>query len=153
MAFEKLGAGALSEDDAHDEANMVRARLGVSPETGKLPADRTHTEEHEPTAEDYDNALKSLEDLRMVILKNPYSVSVFDQIVSMPFLGAAFLARLAKAMAGKPDEIAKRWQEGAAWSDLGVEAVFGEAETELLRLKASGRTFAKGEATRGKKGE
>ena len=61
------------EAAAHDEANMMRAKLEINPHTGKVPTDEFErmmkdseysTGGREPTAEDYDAALVALEELR-----------------------------------------------------------------------------------------
>ncbi len=145
MAFERLGVEPLGEDDAHDEANTLRARLGVSPETGSLPPDGSRLEGGKPTAEDYDNALKNLEALRALASTNPDAITVIDQIVAMPLLGTTFLARITKALAGRPSEMGKRWKEGEAITDMGVEAVIGQTVSELLKDRARGEQFGKKE--------
>ncbi len=74
MSFENLGLQPLNEQEAHDEANMIRAKLGVSAETGKVRANETGGREQELTAEDYESAIRDLEQLKAAVAsENPDS--------------------------------------------------------------------------------
>ena len=142
---EHTPAGPMDESAAHNEANMLRAGLGVSPETGGIPRDGEQTEQREPKAEDYDKALKNLQRLKEIALTDAEAITVIDQIITLPYLGVSFLARLTKALAGRPGETGKRWQEGEAYTDGALDLLFGEAFNNIRKLQDSGNKFGKEE--------
>src|ERR1039458_916462 len=65
----------LSEDEAHDEANLIKAEAGVSPMTGKISEEweELYGEGREPTAEEYDKALEAIEELKSLVESEPTS--------------------------------------------------------------------------------
>src|SRR3989344_771221 len=65
---EKVEDTRLSEEEAHNEANILRARMKVSHHSGTIEkkVGRSGNIEVEPTAEDYDQALKEIENLRQL---------------------------------------------------------------------------------------
>lgn len=67
----------LSEEAAHEEANLLRAQMNVSPETGKMQGPDPRLD-REPTPEDYDKALEAVEELKRVVRENPESLEVLS---------------------------------------------------------------------------
>ena len=140
----------LSEEAAHEEANMVRAKLGVSPETGKIEG-LDMREDHEPTAEDYDKALAAVEELKRIAEEEPASLKVMakvsnamEMLVRIPGLGVMFLTRVSHALIGpEPGGPKERWKRNEVLTDLVKE--FDDAESQLRRLKAKGERFGKRE--------
>jgi hypothetical protein len=129
----------MSEEEAHEEANMVRAKIGVSPESGKVelrgegPVQR---EDREPTAEDYDKALAAVEELKRVAEEEPNALKILNRVsnavetlVRIPGFGVAFLMRLSHALAVLTEALAE----------------FDDAESQLRRLKAKGEQFGRKE--------
>ena len=55
----------LSESEAHDEANLIKAESVVSPMTGKISEEweELYGEGRQPTAEEYNKALEAIEEL------------------------------------------------------------------------------------------
>src|SRR4051812_18918513 len=67
----------LDNKDAQEEANMIRAKMGQNPETGKIEGERVKSPDmtwngefpelaidRKPTADDYDKALQIIEDMK-----------------------------------------------------------------------------------------
>jgi hypothetical protein len=144
----------MSEEEAHEEANMVRAKIGVSPESGKVelrgegPVQR---EDREPTAEDYDKALAAVEELKRVAEEEPNALKILNRVsnavetlVRIPGFGVAFLMRLSHALAGvEPGGPKERWKRSAVLTEALAE--FDDAESQLRRLKAKGEQFGRKE--------
>jgi hypothetical protein len=145
MAFEKFDQGPYGEGTAHEEANELRFLAGVSPETGKV-FDPAVGREREATAEDYENALKNLEDLREIALTSTDWDKTMDALSNNPLTGAPFLARVVHALRGNPAEIGKRWQESEAVVHSELEKIVGKALADLHRLHADGKQFGRLEA-------
>ncbi len=75
------------EATAHDETNMMRAKLEINKHTGKVPTDELErlmkdseysTGGREPTAEDYDAALAAVEELRELAVQETPSEKIRD---------------------------------------------------------------------------
>ena len=73
----------MDEDDAHDEANMIKAKLRVNPETGKIesPNGSYGWDKHSPTFEDYNHALATIERLKQAAKDEPTYKKVAAQIL------------------------------------------------------------------------
>jgi hypothetical protein len=148
MSVEKFRP--MSEEEAHEEANMLRARLGVSPESGKVEGP-DQREDRQPTAEDYDKALAAVEELKRVAEEEPNALKILNRmtnameaLIRIPGFGVAFLARLSHALAGsEPGGPKERWKRSAALTDALAE--FDDAESQLRRLKAKGERFGRKE--------
>ena len=86
MSFEKFTPeeNKLSPEDAQQEANMVRAKMGASPETGKIPRNWIEAEDpkwgKEPTAEDYEDALGAVEEMKRLAKEEPSTEKVLKLI-------------------------------------------------------------------------
>jgi hypothetical protein len=65
----------LNENEAHDEANLIKAEAGVSPMTGKISEEweELYGEGREATVEEYDEALKAIEELKSIVESEPAS--------------------------------------------------------------------------------
>jgi len=136
---EPVSPEPMSEEMAHNEANMIREKAGISPETGKI-------EGREPRSEDYDRAMVELQKLKALTLRNLDSViastTIIDEIINIPFLGAAFLRRFKNAIAGSPNGIGRRWQESESVTAAAIEKFFGETISEIRNSMKAGDEFA-----------
>ncbi len=140
----------LSEEEAHEEANMLRASLGINPESGKIIREtrgflpwQKHFEHLEPTAEDYDRALESVQELRKLSEEEPevekalYKVGRViqrgGQILNLALVSVGFIIGPPRHFADFLDYQRANRQKLA------------DAEKRLQDLKKSGKKFAKGE--------
>ena len=159
----------MNENEAHDEANMLRAKVGVSSETGKIPEavspfyEGDYAEGKEPTAEDYDNALAALEELKKIAEEEPSTVKILHKLRDLPMkvgsgLDLAFRAigvgiNTLHPMAAftdpdnKPDEgivdaMKRRWgRTKTAHENENTGGMWHDAENELKALKARAEQF------------
>lgn len=73
MNFENPAASEenrMDSNEAHEEANLIRAKAGVSPETAKMP-DPEDGFMRKATPEDYDEALKVVEEMKQLAEDEP----------------------------------------------------------------------------------
>jgi hypothetical protein len=163
------GPKRLSQDEAHDEANMLRAKVGVSPETGKIPEavspfyERDYVEGKEPSAEDYDNALAALEELKKIAEEEPDTVKILHKLRDLPIKVGSGLDLAFRAIGvginslhplaaftdpdNKPDEgfidaMKRRWERTkTAHENENAAGMWHDAENELRALKARAKQF------------
>lgn len=141
-------------EEAHTEANMLRAKIGVSPESGRVQGP-DQREDREPTPEDYDKALEAVEDLKRLAAEEPNALKILNRVsnaaellLRIPGFGVAFLMRVSHALAGPESGGPKeRWKRSAVLTDAMTE--FDDAASQLRRLKAKGERFGKKEVQRG----
>ncbi len=133
----------LSEEEAREKANMIRAKMSMSPETGKiprrkpLPGDyeiRLRRREKEATAEDYEIALKMLDELEKMAEENPGLVKKLLEYteISLASLVWTFTALLTM----EPKKVLKIWNEHRI-------SIFNDARSELERLKKASEEFGR----------
>ena len=151
-AFDKPeGADQSNEEEAHEEANMLRAKIGISPESGKVEG-LDLRQDREPTAEDYDKAVEAVEELRQIAEQEPNGVKILEKVndavgslIKIPTFGVLFLTRVSHALIGpEPGGPKERWERNATITDLITE--LDGAKGQLERLKAKGKQFGKKEA-------
>ncbi len=95
----------LPKDEAQEEAGMLRAQMGMSPESGKLEHGR------EATAEDYDRALADLEELRLLAEQESSARKVFAALGRLS-INAAMLGVDLKEYFSPP---APEWHDSRYW--------------------------------------
>ncbi|MBI4094663.1 MAG: hypothetical protein HY435_00520 [Candidatus Liptonbacteria bacterium] len=167
MKFEKPEE-RLSEDEAHDEANMLRAKLEVSPETGDIGVDmrgRFRESGERPTAEDYDNALAAIEELRKIASEEPGAERIINKLKDLPLKAAAGIELAFRAlgigietfsMAGALDPgnkegetlggtLKRRWKRERITHENESLGLFHDAENNLRALKTRAESFGKEE--------
>ncbi len=151
-AFEKPeGADQSNEEKAHEEANMLRAKIGISPESGRVEG-LDLRQDREPTAEDYDKALEAIEELRQIAEQEPNGVKILEKandavssLIKIPTFGFFFLTRVSHALIGpEPGGPKERWKRNTVITDLVAE--LDGAKGQLQTLKAKGEQFGKREA-------
>ena len=84
----------LGEGEAHDEANLLRAQLNISPETGKIEKSNWDRDEQllsfesrEVTAADYDNALAAIEEMKKIAEEEPTFERILNKLRDIPLKG------------------------------------------------------------------
>lgn len=157
----------MEEEEAHGEANMLRAHLAVDPETGRMAGplatevegrseeDEFDFVEREPTAEDYDKALQALAELRkdqgFESSAQMRGLIRATQMIKMFGLGGLYAGRAIEAAMGAimPKEertsFKEGWAEGKETTDNYLKNVFDDAESRLERLKAATAKFERKE--------
>jgi hypothetical protein len=143
----------VSEEEAHDEANMLRTKIGVSPKSGKVE-EPDMRQDREPTAEDYDRALAAVDELKRIAEEEPNGLkllekanSAVDSLLKIPTFGVLFLTRVSHSLIGpEPGGPKERWKRNAGITDLIAE--FDDAKGQLQTLKAKGTQFGKKEIQR-----
>ena|SRR2546427_12154744 len=160
MFIENPRSERLNENEAHDEANMLRAHIGVSPETAKVRKSKQHDEqllslEQQPTAEDYDNALKALDQLQKDLRdESPATMKAiirFNQLVGTLGLSALLAGRALDAVistAMSEGSLKENWGRTAHLSENELDRIFSDAESRLRKMKAAVRAFGEKEAHR-----
>jgi hypothetical protein len=153
MSIENDRSGRLDENEAHDEANMLKAHIGVSPETGNVrkgeQADgQALSIERPPTAEDYDDALKALEQLEKDLRdESPLGIKAiirFNQLMGTLGLSALLAGRALDAVmstAMGEGSLGENWERSAHLSEKEWDRIFSDARTRLRRMKAAGKEF------------
>ncbi len=143
------GAEPLSKEAAHEEANLLRAQMNVSPETGKVMQSLEPKEDREATAEEYDKALAAVEDLKRLVEEQPESLKLMqklnkpvEQLISTGGLGVMFLMRASAALSrlGKPGGVKRGWDRASILTEIGP--LFDDAERQLRDLKARGEQIS-----------
>jgi hypothetical protein len=144
----------MGEQEAHEEANILRAKIGISPESGKVEGlDLRH--DREPMAEDYDKALEAVEKLKRLAKEEPDALKVWnrvnnaiDRLITLPGHGLLFLARVTHALMGpEPGGPKERWRRNADITEPMAE--FDGIERELRMLRAKAEQFGAKETQRG----
>jgi hypothetical protein len=127
-SFDNKHEGRLGPEEAQMEANMVRVRLKEA--IG-----------HEPTGEDYDNALRAVEEIKeLAANESEFDKNFFHvlQIGNKYFQGAADVLLKVITLGKRPNE-----------SDVeNVEYhrhMFDDAETNLRQLKEKAEKMAEGQ--------
>lgn len=171
--------GRLSEDEAHKEANMLRAQLKVSPETGKIPGSEWdvrmgrsfEAEGKEPTAEDYDNALAAIEELKKIVAEEPSAEKVINKLKDLPLKAATGIELAFRflgvgvetfSIAGAIDPgnkegesiggaMKRRWKRSKTTVENENLGIFHDAENNLKALKIRAESFGKQEARHNEK--
>lgn len=149
MSVEKFRP--LGEEEAHEEANMMRARLRVSAESGKIEGPDLR-EDREPTPKDYEDALQAVENMKRMAEEDPDSLKTWkkvsdaiDRLIFLPGRGVAYLARVSHALMGpEPGGPKERWKRNAEITEAMAE--MGGIEQELRVLKAKAEKFGMEEA-------
>lgn len=160
----------LSEDEAREEANLLRAKVGTSPaESAKIPEavspfyEQDYAEGRETTAEDYDNAFAALEELKKIVEEEPDAIKFIHKLQDLPMKAGSGLDLAFRAIGvgintlhpmasmtdpdNKPDEgitdaIKRRWERTRiAHENQNTEGLFHDAENELKALKARAEQF------------
>ncbi len=146
------GAEPLSEEAAHEEANILRAQMNASSETGKVMQSLDAREDREATAEDYDKALAAVEELKRLVEEQPESLELMqklnkpvEQLIGAGALGVMFLMRVSAALSriGKPGGVKEGWDRTSIMTEIGP--LFDDAERQLADLKARGEKFGEKE--------
>lgn len=78
----------LNEEEAHEEANMLRAKMKFDARA-QLASGEKGGPEREATTKDYDEALKELEELEKQAAQDPSAIQKFMKKASVGVLGAA----------------------------------------------------------------
>ena len=138
---EKVEDTRLSEEEAHNEANILRARMKVSHHSGTIEkkVGRSCNIEVEPTAEDYDQALKEIENLRQLAEEEPGAMKMLHEIgriahkstlvVELIFVG--FQDLLSPEIMMSPATV-------GTLNKLRTSKVFEDAVARLKRMKKEG---------------
>lgn len=171
MKFKAKEEGRLSENQAHDEANILQADI----EEQKAKESRKYgtPEDRESTAADYDHALAKLEELRRSIAEERTRDKVvrnLANIIKLPSIALSplgpyaegFLTKVARLMEklnvdkllNKAGMETKRlseedWKKAQEYSEEQheklmrelIDSLFSEEENKLRRMKATGRKF------------
>jgi hypothetical protein len=143
----------IGEEEAHEEANMLRAKIRVSPESGKVDGPDLR-QDREPTTKDYDDALEAVEKLKRLAREEPDSLKVWnrvndaiDRLILLPGRGLLYLIRVQHALTGpEPGGPKERWKRNAEITEPMAE--FDGIERELRMLKAKAKQFGTKEAQR-----
>ena len=133
----------MGEEEAHEEANMMRSKLRVSPESGKIEGFDPR-QDREPTAKDYEEALTAVENLKRMAEEDPDSLAtwkkvndVIDRLIFLPGWGVGYLARLSHALIGpEPGGPKERWKRNAEMTEPMAEVDGIERELRMLKDKA-----------------
>jgi hypothetical protein len=80
----------LSKEEAQKEAGMVRAQMAMNPESGKLESWR------DATAQDYDQALAALEELKTLAEQEPASRKIFGVLGRLSVTAAEMVMYIIK---------------------------------------------------------
>jgi len=138
MKFELPPQQRLNEAEAHEEANMMRVKLGVDPEFGWKENGRM------PTAEDYDRALKVVEKMKRMAEKEPLTKKVLIELARLATKSAFGLYKGFAFIASGPwaGDIAAR---EAGREEEGVLNKLDDAASDLRKLKAEAEEFGKQE--------
>ena len=153
MAFENSDPSenaALDPSDAHKEANMLRVELGISPQTGLIREGRI---ERETSREDYQLALKALEQLHKDVRTEsaPFLRGIirFNQIVKTFGTAGIIAGRALEAvmgrLSGEEESLRSAWNSTREMTDSEWNRVFSDAESRLMRLEASANEFGRDE--------
>lgn len=167
--------GRMNNEEAQQEANMLRAELKVSPETGEIPGGgnefdkdrgRSFEIDQKPTAEDYDNALTAIEELKKLVAEEPSAERVINKLKDLPLKAAAGIELAFRALgigietftvAGvlDPDNregegigrmMKRRWERDKSTHENEDLGLFQDAENNLTALKKRADSLGKQES-------
>jgi hypothetical protein len=131
---EEQGKGRMTEDKAHDEANAMRGELGVTRDNSTGYQLKMRDQETDktrfPTSEDYDSALKVLDEA-----ENATDIPTQQKILSKLKYGS--LAVVGQALS----TMLQFGQEGAFKQIMSHETL-NKAQARLKELKDNGEWFA-----------
>lgn len=162
MGIELLG-GRLNESEAHDEANMVRAKAGIYPKTGRIHGLGTNGFDtylenggRVPTPEDFDKALAEIENLRASAKEDlPKVGNLLHDILESGSQMADIVQRILGITAAEMpnmknttgasllEMIRQRWQAARQISDL--DTIFKDAQNQIGFLKGRAERFGEQE--------
>jgi len=162
MDFEKQFSDAerLSEEAAHDEANMIRAKARINPETGQKHSELTPMYKREAggireaSAEDYESAFKALQELRKDVEENPEGnaeriLKGLGNLAALsPLIAGSLMERITKTLSGGPGmspKMGERWEQSKEKTDKFIDQAFSDAQSQLERLQKKGEEFAERE--------
>ena len=179
MKFESSENKPLDENAAHEEANMLRAQLKVSPETGRIPGSEWdkdmgrsfETKGEAPTAEDCDNALAAVEEMKKIAAEEPTFERIVNKLKDLPLKAGAGIELAFRAMgvvvetfsiAGDLDPnnkenegiggaMKRRWERSKTDHENDLLGMFNSAENNLKVLKARAQSYGKQENIGGTK--
>ena len=135
----------LSPEAAREEADMLRATLNVSPETGKIhePAfDRElrlfYELKRAPTAEDYDAALQAVEELVELAKNEPTSEKLFNAFARLSGKTVYGVTSVMNVLAGPISDSRQTFID----KDHGIwMAQFEDASSKLKTLRDKAREY------------
>ena len=138
MSVEKFRS--TSEESAHEDANILRAKARISPESGMVEG-LDMRQDHEPTAKDYESALAELEKLKHLAEEDPDAVKVWGRvngsISRLVTLPGRYLIRISHALIGpEPSGPKERWKRNAEVTEPMADIDGIERELRMLRDKA-----------------
>jgi hypothetical protein len=156
---EEQGKGRMTEDKAHGEANMMRAKLEVNPSSGairdKKREPRTYGEameadlhgglEREVTKDDYDRALQAIGEIKASAVEQPQSEKTILKI-------KRFMENFGHVLDTATDSVVLN-ARGLAKTRVHHENTMAElldAEQRLKIMQKSGEKFGESEARYGK---
>lgn len=153
--FEHMGRQApkeeqvkrLDEEEAHKEANMLRASMKMDPETGKILKEKPGREYGEPrkwiekraTAKDYRVAEKALNDLEELAEKDPELLVKLSQYAQSSALGVIAPFVVLDSVLGGPmshlEKTLEQWRGEKPDQEKPEEGSFAEAVFRLKKMK------------------
>jgi len=165
MGGESPEKNRMSPEEAHEEANVLRAQMGMSPETSKILREKKNGKrpygepikwiEREATSEDYEIALRELDELERLAEEKPEIVAKLAQYAQVSIVGAVTpLAMIGSAIQETfrkitPGEETKGYR-GAAREPVEFfrnfkDRIFSDARSRLERLRKKGEEFERKE--------
>lgn len=142
MSFENQ---KLDQEEAQREANMMRAKVGIDPETGEIPTGICEEDADfcrkfgKPTAEDYDRALTAVEEMKKLAIEEPAGEKIemkLDRIAEQIRWGAELLLTLGFTVPAAKE--AEHWER--VGHRLTMEQL-SSAEEKLRQLKEKAQEF------------
>jgi hypothetical protein len=130
--------GRLTKDEAHDEANMMRVKLGVFPRNSRIATDGNFASLYEgerPSSEEYESAFKIIEQLKQAAKDEPTYQKVAAQIMR---IAARPVQELLHRMDFVDSENSVKNVE--KWHEERLKT-FEDAEKRLKDLQKSGKLF------------
>ncbi|MDO8574567.1 MAG: hypothetical protein Q7R86_02980 [bacterium] len=149
---EELKDTRLNEGEAHDEANMLRAKMDVNPYLGTVKKEASNyygykwKAEVEPTAEDYDKALEAIQELKEAAEKEPGVMKVLYQlgrIVNKSKLATAVVMDSIGGAVGAAIGGGSRLQQSI--DEFSNTRLFEDAVARLKKMKKEGKQWGKDE--------
>lgn len=146
------GPNKLNKDDAQDTANMMRAKMGMNPHTGKVEksfhelgnVDQSfkrrgyNIEGRAPKAEEYEAAFQAIEEMKRLAEEEPNAEKILSrvaQIYTKYIDGAA----LAFSFIGEEDFSERGIKRQEAYLSR-----FDDAAEKLRKMQKEGQKFEKG---------
>jgi hypothetical protein len=135
-----------------DGYHICVSRETANARKGEQNAGQILSLEQQPTAEDYDNALKALDqlqkDLRDESLATMKAIIRFNQLISTLGFSALLAGRTLDAVisTGMSDgSLKENWKRTEHLSKNEWDRIFSDAESRLRRMRATGREFGERE--------